>query len=132
MNICNLIKILGIGVCLFSCWVSGIPALHDQCRIQRLELSPPYLVAWGDDLIVHSSGQCRASTPHLTLSANAVIIAETDDTELWAVIHTATYPFGRLDVCASIVPATIAVPSLTKTVCTTVWLVDQNSLSPTS
>lgn len=128
----SITNIIFVALCVFTCPLSSGVFMQTQesgeCVVEQLNLSHHFLVGWGDDLTIYAKGQCMESASHLTVSANMVVVAEGQDTELWATLHTAEFPFGQLDVCATVIAEGNAMHSHPEPLCETVWLVDSNSL----
>lgn len=128
----SITHIVFVVLCVFACplWSGVLMQTQEsgECVVERLEISDHYLVAWGDDLTIYAKGQCMEGAPHLTVRANMVVVAEGQDTELWATLHTQDFAFGQLDVCATITTERTAIDSYPKPLCETVWLVDSNAL----
>lgn len=128
----SITNIIFVALCVFACPLSSGVLMQTQdsveCVVERLEISDHYLVAWGDDLTIYAKGQCMEGTSHLTVSANMVVVADGQDTELWATLHTQEFAFGQLDVCATVTAERNAIDSYPEPLCETVWLVDSNAL----
>ena len=128
----SITHIVFVVLCVFACplWSGVLMQTQDsvECVVERLEISDQYLVAWGDDLTIYAKGQCMEGTSHLTVRANMVVVAEVQDTELWATLHTQEFAFGQLDVCTTVIAESNAVQSHPEPLCETVWLVDSNAL----
>lgn len=121
------------GLILVACRVlsDSILTLHTglpDCHITQLELSDTYLVAWGDELILHAEANCDGDIPLITITANDEAIIQANTTNLWLPINTAHYPFGEFTLCVSAIPENDSDESVPVSVCHTVWLVDGYAL----
>ncbi len=98
------------------------------CHVTRFELSSTYLVAWGDELIVHVEAECKGDIPLITITTNGELITQANIAELWLPINTAQYSFGKFTLCASATSQQRGDEGTSVSVCHTVWLVDENAL----
>lgn len=83
-------------------------------------------MAWGDDLTIYAAGACANADSHLELRVNTLLVANVAATELWTVLHTGDYPIGQIDLCVTVVTASVYRQPVSQ--CKTLWLVDRAAL----